>query len=404
MTAKDWYAQAAARYDRANRETLDWLLARSAASDFLDTKVNPITGAEYGASDGLRGPQWVYGWIQGRGLEALASFAAHYAARDPGLSARLEARVLGLYPRVASLLDAGGHGYFLYGPDGPVRAATGEPQTPSPEIYTYSDAFLAKGLVAAAALVAPEDLDRWLAYLDRVIEAIEDGRFQMSETGELSTEAVAAQPDDFGPRMILLGGAGMLRRIGLGTRTGFADRFIDHVLDSYIDPATGTLFNVPGESLRNLGHTVEFVGFALDHLHDRPGTQGRVAELGALLLRTLDAGLGTPGIPLFYDAGRGAPASPYYPWWPVAEAIRAAALLAQAGAAEAAQSYWEKADRAFFDHYWQPGRGYAHQTLGVDGPVDYVPATPDLDPAYHTSLSLRAAETAARALARNEGA
>ena len=404
MTAVDWYAQTATRYDRANRETLGWLLARSAASDVLDTKVNPITGADYGAADGLRGPGWTYGWIQGRGLEAMASFAPHYADKDPDLADRLETRVRRLYPKVAGLLDASGHGYFLYGPEGPVQVDTGAPQQAGPGIYTYSDAFLAKGLVAAAALVAPGDLDRRLDYLRRVVTAVETGRFQMGERGALSAEVVAAEPDDFGPRMILLGAAGMLHRAGLSSWTGYADRFIDHVLDRYRDPGTGTLFNIPGESLRNLGHTVEFVGFALDHLQYVPGSQGRVAELGDLLLRTLEMGLGTPGIPLFYDAAKGTPASPYYPWWSVAETIRAAALLAQAGAAEAARPYWEKADRAFFDHYWQPGRGYAHQTLGPDGPVDYVPATPDLDPAYHTSLSLRAAETAARALARNEGA
>jgi len=33
-----------------------------------------------------------------------------------------------------------------------------------------------------------------------------------------------------------------------------------------------------------------------------------------------------------------------------------------------------------------------------DGPVDFIPATPDLDPGYHTGLSLLAAITVADAL------
>lgn len=403
MNAASWYLDAARRYDTANRETLEWILARSAGSDFLDTKVNPITGADYGAADGLRGGGWTYGWIQGRGLEALASFARHYAQSDPALAARLEARAGLLYRAVGSLLDETGHAYFLYGADGPVRAADMEPQRPAPDIYTYSDAFVAKGLVAAAALVAPEELDLRLDHLRRVIAAVEDGRFQMSETGPLSAEAVASEPDDFGPRMILLGSAGMLHRAGLSEATGFADRFIDDVLDRYMDPATGILFNVPGEEPRNLGHTVEFVGFALDHLHHRDGRDDRVGRLGSLLERALAAGLRTPGIPLLVDVATGEPASDYHPWWSVAETIRATALLAATGRSEGAGELWRKADRAFFGSFWQPGRGYAHQTLGTDGPVDYVPATPDLDPAYHTALSLRAAEVAARAIARNEG-
>ena len=36
-------------------------------------------------------------------------------------------------------------------------------------------------------------------------------------------------------------------------------------------------------------------------------------------------------------------------------------------------------------------RGFAYQARTMEGPVDYVPATPDLDPGYHTGLSLLAA-------------
>ena len=36
----------------------------------------------------------------------------------------------------------------------------------------------------------------------------------MDEKAEIGPAALAAQPDDFGPRMILLGAAGLLHRIG----------------------------------------------------------------------------------------------------------------------------------------------------------------------------------------------
>ena len=42
---------------------------------FIDTKLSLITGEDFPASDPVRGPQAIYGWIQGRGLEALAGHA-----------------------------------------------------------------------------------------------------------------------------------------------------------------------------------------------------------------------------------------------------------------------------------------------------------------------------------------
>ena len=38
---------------------------------FIDTKLNLITGENFPASDPIRGPQAIYGWIQGRGKPSL---------------------------------------------------------------------------------------------------------------------------------------------------------------------------------------------------------------------------------------------------------------------------------------------------------------------------------------------
>src|SRR3546814_2642611 len=88
----------------------------------------------------------------------------------------------------------------------------------------------------------------------------------MYERRPLSAESLASQADDFGPRMILLGAAGMLKRFGHVGHLAYADRFIAHVLDRHFDEAAGLLRNVPGEDLCNVGHGIEFVGFALDYL------------------------------------------------------------------------------------------------------------------------------------------
>lgn len=392
-----WLDLTARRYDVANRQALGWMLARPPAGPFLDTKVNPLTGADYGPGDGQRGPGWVYGWIQGRGLEALVTFARDLAGRDPALSARLLDRARPLYAALDGLVARDGHGAFLYRDGRPVRPGSGEPQAVAGEVFTYSDAFFAKGLLAAAALFAPQDVPRQLAYLMRVIAAIEEGRFQMGEGAAIGPDSVAAEPDDFGPRMILLGAAGLLHRLGLGAHADFADRFIDAILTRHDDPATGLLWTVPGEDRRNPGHSVEFVGFALDHLRHLPPDPGLTRRLAALLSCTLGLSMTGPGIALFI-AGDGSPASPYHPWWSLPEAIRACALAVEAGAADLL-AHWKVADRMFFGNFWQGRHGYAHQTLTAGGPVDYVPATPDLDPGYHTALSLHAAALAARRLA-----
>ena len=73
------------------------------------------------------------------------------------------------------------------------------------------------------------------------------------------------------------------------------------------------------------------------------------------------------------------------------EAIRATALGYKLTGDISLINLWKKADEAFFDNYWQPNRSFAYQARTMEGPVDYVPATPDLDPGYHTGLSLLAA-------------
>jgi hypothetical protein len=391
----DFRAEATRRYDAANRETLGWMLSRPPLKGgFLDTKVNPLTGADYGAGDGLRGPDWTYGWIQGRGLEALATFARHYRDADPALADRLIARMRPLYGRLVALTE-GGHAYFLYDADmRPVRpeGALVVPQENPRDIFTFADAFAAKGLVAASALIDPAAVQGHLAYLLRVIDAIEAGRFQIDEKARLGEVAIAAQPDDFGPRMILLGAAGMLRRSGQEVGP-WADRFIEHVLSRHFDAEKDILRNIPGEDAFNAGHGIEFTGFAFDHLSPDcdPDLRDRLA---LILRRSLDLAFLGPGVVLSLSLASGQPLVPRWPWWTQPETIRACALALARGAGPGLLEWWQRADTAFFGSFWQAGRGYAHQTLGPDGPVDFVPATPDLDPGYHTGLSLLAAATA----------
>ena len=267
-----WIENAAVRYETCNKECLRWLINRPSLNGFLNTKVNSLTGIDYDMSSGLRGPNFTYGWIQGRGLEALVTFAEFYHELDPPLSKRISERAEKLFQRLRQLYMRDEHSYFLYDEElKPVVPWNGgvKSQTTALPIFTYSDAFIAKGLVAAACRFDFENVGPFLEYLHNVIAAIQDGRFQMDEKRALSLENARTEPDDFGPRMILLGAAGLLHRCNLSSETSFADQFIDDVLERYYDASSGLLLNIPKQDTCNVGHGIEFCGFAFEHLANR---------------------------------------------------------------------------------------------------------------------------------------
>jgi hypothetical protein len=394
VTDADFIAAARTTYAAANAGTLRWMLARPALHGvYLNTKLNSITLADYGVADGVRGPDFTYGWIQGRGLEALVRHAGFFASRDAALSDALDARGRALYAALAELQGHDGHAYFCYDAGmTPVRIVDGRPvpQARAENIFTYSDAFVAKGLVAGAARYAPAELAQRLDYLDQVIAAIEAHRFQMDEAAPLAAATARDQAPDFGPRMILLGAAELLAQLGQNGRLDFAQRFIDHILANHLDTASGLVANVPGEDACNVGHAIEFAGFAMAWLGaDAP--PALAATLERILVASFDRGFVGPGIALSISLHSGAVLNPLCPWWSLPESIRTAALCHAYSGSDATRRVWRQAHDAFFGRYWRGEPAIAYQTIGPDGPVDFVPATPDLDPGYHTGLSLLAA-------------
>ncbi|CAN7195881.1 hypothetical protein [Neorhizobium sp. LjRoot104] len=395
----DFFEEARTTYAAANAGTLYWMLQRPMlGGGFLNTKQNSLTLKDYGAEDGVRGPDYTYGWIQGRGLEALIGHAEFFETELPPLAEKLDAAARRLHGLLAALQKPDGHAYFCYDRDMQAvyadQANVVHAQEKPALIYTYSDAFVAKGLVAAASRFGLPEIADHLAYFDRVIAAIETGRFQMDERRPLSLDSLAAQADDFGPRMILLGAAGTLKRAGHTAHLAYADRFIAHVIDRHYDAATGLLRNIPGEDSCNVGHGIEFVGFALDYLDDAADT-ALIETLERILVSSFDKGFVGPGITLTVSLKTGAAQSPYCPWWSLPETIRSAALVHERTGSAESLKVWKTAHAAFFERYWRGTPPIAYQTMTRDGPVDFVPATPDLDPGYHTGLSLLAAIRAA---------
>lgn len=386
---------AVAHYACCNAATLRWMLQRPALQGgFLNTKCNAISLVDYEDADGLRGPNFTYGWIQGRGLEALATHAAYFDGHDPALAQALDQAAQTLYQRLKQLRAEDGHIYFCYDQTmRPVLEMDNNgivPQDRPADIFTYSDAFAAKGLIAAAARFALAELPDHLSYLRQIVIAIEERRFQMSERVPLSKANLADQSDDFAPRMILLGACHMLDAIGKPGEAQFGAGFLDQILTNHHDVKRQVLRNVPGQDACNVGHGIECVGFALSSAALSADT-ALVNTLTDVLVGSFKAGFDETGIVLSVDAENGETLNPLRPWWCLPETIRAAALAYKLTGREDVLKVWAAADEAFFNFFWRDDAPLAYQTRDAAAPIDYVPATPDLDPGYHTGLSLLAA-------------
>lgn len=399
--AGDFFAAARSRYVAANAGTLDWMLSRRALHGaFVNTKVNSITLEDYGAQDGWRGPDYLYGWIQGRALEAITTHAHFFGPVNRDLARRLDEAGRVLYPRLAELFQRHGqHGYFCYDKNlNPiVRGRSGEAtrQSPARELFTYSDAFFVKGLIAGAARYDDKSLDIYLARLRDVVDSIGDGRFVGDEQRPFDHGRDERRALEFGPWMILMGAAGLLHRLGLHAEATFGTSFIERVLkvnwDGHSNAASDLVPDEPTTERANPGHAIEFVGFAHEFLpvETDPST---LTNLRRMLVAAFDHGFRDKGIALSISVEDGRPLSDYRPWWSLPETVRAAALaLERDPQDDRLLDIWRKADKAFFENYWRGQPAIAYQTRDKNGPVDFVPATPDLDPGYHTGLSLLAA-------------
>lgn len=371
---------------------------------FLNTKQNSLTLQDYTCDDGMRGPEYIYGWVQGRGLEALATHAAFFEYEDPSLAKMLDEAGKKLYPILEDWLIEDGHAYFCYDaqnrPVYPDQHEQPAHQRTASNIYTYSDAFVSKGLMVAGGRYLSQVPEKHIKYVCDVIAAIENGHFQIDERQPLSEKAIVDQPDDIGPRMILLGAAALFKRLGLNSHTTYAERFIAHIIDRHFDVNTGLLRNVPNGDECNVGHGIEFVGFALDYLGvDTDPTL--IKTLEKILLASFRIGFIKPGIALSVSVSSQTATNKNCPWWSLPETIRAAALLYKRNRSDAVLDIWKAADQAFFENYWLGTPPIARQTMIQNGQIDFVPATPDLDPGYHTGLSFLAALQVAAQLSKN---
>lgn len=409
----------AVEIDVVVREALKTILVRQREDyPYIDTKFSPVTGEDFREADVLRGFETVYTWIQGRGLEALAGHERWLAGKREG--ADLRGKIRSILQRVSDRMESlrqDGHLSFFMTKEGtPLRldesGALVEGEIP--QEGNLADLFYAKGLAASAVSLGDrQKLETAEVLFDQVILALRQGTFRSGQVAFDPKNPVSEVTGRIsqGPWMIAIGGATVfLCCTGKARYAELGRELIEHVLSrhaqaeeglfrpgdfwEFVD-AQGAPWENGGRVWSDPGHATEFAGLALAHLAADPREEDNALRevLRLVLVRNFRNGFSGRGIVKAFDLVRRETINTDQPWWSLPETMRAAALSrvhAQTEAKDEMEGILASCWNAFRDHYLRPECGYfAVQCLDEQGKVSSaIPATPDLDPGYHTGLSL----------------
>ena len=377
-------------FSLAGMEILADRFERPEAQGWVNMKLAPRTGEDFPASDPLRGRDVIYGWIQGRALEAVAGHIRHFAGRADlaELTARLRELLGTLVQRVQATRRAnGGHlFFFLDGSGRPFELDRSGKRTPvalqagSPT--NFSDLFGAKGLLAASAILGDAALAvEATDYLRLVTQEIFAHRFVTDQQALDPANPVRpiAGRHPLGPFMISLGAATVWLETATGAGGDPAEpldlgmRLLAHIFHHHVqapmDPParpgvmTGDVWefingdNKPWHAGHTLpsdpGHALEMVGLAQKFLRAVRGSQvplspeqaSTMQRADSLLPIVLEANFATGarftdtltdqpndmartlgGIVKLVDLRTRAALHTDMPWWSLPETMRAAML------------------------------------------------------------------------------
>jgi mannose/cellobiose epimerase-like protein (N-acyl-D-glucosamine 2-epimerase family) len=423
-------------YREMTLTVLDTILTRFDADPdypFIDTKLDILTGNNFGESDG-RGRSRIFGWIQGRGIEALAEHASwlcrEFDSHSPAIQDRLDrisVMLNILVDQMETLRDRnGGSLYFCMDPRGTPLGMSPDgrviPQIPQVAGSSFTDLFYGKGLVAAGNWLQQAD---WVRIgrerLSRVFDDIETGHFVSDQQSFDSRNPRGPEPEgeQEGPWMIAIGALALLmEKTSVDEWQERATRFIHHLFEFHVN--TGEYGNLEtydfietlhegapavqnGHIICNPGHGMEFIGLGVKVLRELETLESLKAETQSLIehsrslmpalflhLHELGYQKGPGGFPVSVDLLTRKPVNSVMPWWPLPEAMRAGVELIEWSSRDDLWGAVCDYSNSFLHHYVNPDVYLmAYQSRDAEGqPVAVVPATPDADPGYHTGLSV----------------
>ncbi len=406
----------------------------TAGYPYVDTKLNLITGLDFAPDDPIRGKGAIYGWIQGRGLEALAGHARWLRdkAGHSDLVAQIDPMLREILDNLRQVRDRNeGHVCFFMTPEGTPFTLDSNSQ-PVPfengtiHPYGFSDLFSSKGMFAAADYLGDDGARaEALEYVNNVEASMWDRTFTTDQIAldPINRVEYKAGAHAHGHLMIQIGAPSLLVESGISGATERGLRIVEHELATYANldgritdlqegdfwenvddegqpylEDDGSIFSDPGHSLEFVGLAAKFIAIA-EGGAITPDQAQRLAvakrRLPTLLERNFDNGYfpGPRGVSKGFDLVSRTHVNTDMPWWNLPETIRAAAYcLSQTDDSEEKEMclrVFRHAHNALL-HYLRPDLHLmAYQTRDAAGqPVDLIPATADADPGYHTGLSL----------------
>ncbi len=424
---------------------LDCIIGRFAQNKdypFIDTKLDCFTGEDLSRRVGgvdIFGRETIYSWIQSRGIEALCghSLWIRTLALSPARKRQYGRDIRRIVRCVTETMERirrknGRHLFFWMDRKGEPFVFDTQSRRISlrvdPQKATFSDMFHAKALLAAAAFLNDRALLREARrYFSTWIRCVKANRTESDQQPFDPKNPAGAVPGrrSHADRMISLGGLALAVRLfndPVYARDGFS--FIRYILDhhvnthgrfpglatwdfvEYID-ATGRPYPIEGHILCDPGHTAEFVGLAFKFLHtvgsrffltrsQRDFLRHCNLWLPQILLHAVELGRNPQvgGICKTVSLSNRQPYNSDMPWWNLPETMRAAAFAAGAtpdtDTRVACLDVARRCSNVFLTRFVNPNVHFlAYQTLDAQGrPVRIIPATPDLDPGYHTGLSI----------------
>lgn len=393
---------------------------------WIDLKLDAITGNDHFEDEGIRGRKHVYTWIQGRGLEALCSHISWYGLfngfQNPDISG-LRALADSVAGKLRFSLDFHqGHLPFDICEDG-------RSDYKGNGLWTMSDLFCSRGLYAYGQMFGnAEQKEFGRRYLDETIQAILSGRFYNDQVSFDASQykTYSDGRTSYAGQMLALGGIVLKMKLKKDAEASQQGRkLIDYVLKHHCnqhgrwnDISSYTIVewitadglpavNADGHIHLDPGHALEFVGLSSQMIdvwkrhyvltdEENAWVDSYQRMLPLMLKANYLHGFRRPGgIAKSVDARTDEVLVSSMPWWAVPETMRALVLVESLCGDGKTFSKWAGMKfrtclRAFRKYYLDASPSpIAVQTIGPDGkPEAVIPATPDLDPGYHTGLSM----------------
>lgn len=399
-------------------ESFNYMLERSKGGSYLNTKFDVIDNIDYTTPTvpelDFRSSKVIYSWIQGRGAESLAGhLRAGFGEKDT---------VIAMLKSVVENMEKvrksnQGRMFFMFSNAGEfLNGDLSVRSNPVEGKANYSDLFYSKGLVAAADVLGDKALLlEALSYFKQTLKAIWDLEFVTDQQAFDPKNPVTAVPGKIlqGPFMIALGGIAFAAELTKDEEfLDYGKKFIERLLTLHtvyqgdkvqffeaVTPDNTPYIDNNGQ-LCDPGHALEFVGLSMKFLlvmekFNRACDQDFLNKCRKIypaffashyaVGRQLPAG----GIIKSCDLLSGKVLNSDMPWWSLPETIRAAVLLEKFCNMDNS-SIISECTESFKNYFVNSSAHYfAYQTCDKSGqPVRVIPAVPDLDPGYHTNLSL----------------